>query len=51
MVELRLKPVLLMDAQEKETEKILREESEYYRKRGFFSDKEWKIYELDISSS
>jgi len=44
MVELKLKPVLLADDQEKETEKILKEEREYYRKRGFISEKAWKIY-------
>jgi hypothetical protein len=42
MVELKLKQVLLMDAQEKETEKILREEREYYRKRDSFQKRDGK---------
>jgi hypothetical protein len=35
----------LSDEQEKEIEKILGEEREYYRKRGLISEKAWSLYE------
>jgi len=40
----------LSDEQEKEIEKILGEEREYYRKRGLISEKAWSLYEQDLSS-
>lgn len=41
----------LTESQEEDVERILNEAREYYRKKGLISDKEWKDYQKDLSSS
>jgi len=40
----------LTEAQENAIENILKEEREYYRKKGLISDTEWAAYKKDLES-
>ena len=44
------KPIPLTNAQEREMERILKEEREYYRKEELITEKAWRAYERDLSS-
>jgi len=44
------KPKLLTEDQENAIENILKEEREYYRKKGLISDTEWAAYKKDLES-
>jgi len=44
------KPIPLTDIQENAIEDILKEEREYYRKKGVISNKDWETYKKDLNS-